>query len=58
MAQYISLTELLKIEGLSRQERIKARELLTAETRKSDYFFTLSDDYKYDYVIQVLTNAG
>ena len=50
--------EQLKIEGLSRQERIKAGELLTTETHKSDYFFTLSDDYKYDYVIQVLIDAG
>ncbi|KAL4616023.1 hypothetical protein ACB092_07G169300 [Castanea dentata] len=50
--------ELLKIEGLSISERIKAGELLTADTRKCDFFYSLPGDVRYDYVIQVLTDAG
>ena len=52
------LNKLLKIEGLSISERIKTRELLTTDTRKCDYFYSLPGDVRYDYVIQVLTNAG
>ena len=50
--------KLLKIEGPSISERIKTRELLTTNTRKCDYFFSLPGDVRYDYVIQVLTDAG
>ena len=50
--------KLLKIEGLSISERIKTRELLTTDTRKCDYFYSLPGNVRYDYVIQVLTNAG
>ena len=50
--------KLLKIEGLSISERIKTRELLTTDTRKCDYFYSLPGDVRYDYVIQVLTDAG
>ena len=50
--------ELLKIKGLSISKRIKAGELLMADTCKCDYFYSLSEDVRYDYVIQVLTNVG
>ena len=49
--------ELLKIEGLSILERIKTRELLIVDTRKCDYFYSLPGNVRYDYVIQVLTDA-
>ena len=49
--------ELLKIEGLSILEKIKSGELLTADTHKCDYFYSLPGDVRYDYVIQVLTNV-
>ncbi|KAK7860299.1 hypothetical protein CFP56_039773 [Quercus suber] len=50
--------ELLKIEGLSISERIKARELLIIDTCKCDYFYSLPRDVRYDYAIQVLIDAG
>ncbi|KAL4604293.1 hypothetical protein ACB092_10G182900 [Castanea dentata] len=50
--------ELLKIEGLSISKRIKVGELLTADTRKCAFFYSLPGDVRYDYVIQVLTDAG
>ena len=50
--------ELLKIEELTISERIKAGELLTADTRQCDYFYSLPGDVRYDYVIQVLTDVG
>ena len=49
--------ELLKIEGLSMLESIKAGELLTADICKCDYFYSLPGNVRYDYVIQVLTDA-
>ena len=50
--------KLLKIEELSISERIKTGELLTTNTRKCDYFYSLLGHVRYDYVIQVLTDAG
>ena len=49
--------ELLKIKGLSISKGIKAGELLTADTHKCDYFYSLLGDIRYDYVIQVLIDA-
>ena len=49
--------ELLKIKGLSISKRIKAGEMLMADTCKCDYFYSLPRDVRYDYVIQVFTNA-
>ena len=51
------LNKLLKIEGLSISERIKAWELLATDTRRCDYFYSLLEDIRYDYVIQVLIDA-
>ena len=42
--------ELLKVEGLSISEIIKAGELLTADTRKCDYFYSLPGDVRYTRV--------
>ena len=50
--------ELLKIEWLSILERMKVEELLMADTCRCDYFYSLLRDVRYDYVIQVLIDAG
>ncbi|KAJ0965409.1 hypothetical protein J5N97_026547 [Dioscorea zingiberensis] len=47
-------TELLKIEGLSQRERIKAGELIVSDTSKVSYFFSLPDECTKDYVAWVL----
>ena len=49
--------ELLKIKRLFVLERIKAGELLMADTRKCDYFYSLPGNVRCDYVIQVLIDA-
>ena len=46
--------ELKKFDGLTNAQRVKVRELLVQNQANPNYFFTLNDGFKLEFLIQLL----
>ncbi|KAK8996415.1 hypothetical protein V6N11_081692 [Hibiscus sabdariffa] len=50
-------TEIMKIEGLSNDEMLIAGEHISKDAHKVDFFFSLPNEFKKDYVIKQLVDC-
>ncbi|PON99940.1 hypothetical protein TorRG33x02_043580 [Trema orientale] len=46
--------ELKKVDGLTNAQRVKVGQLLLQNQANIDYFFTLDDEFKFDFLLQLL----
>ena len=46
--------KILKIEGLTQNERMMVRRKISSDVQKINYFFSLLEKYRHAYVLSIL----